>query len=99
VSEAVLDTLSDTPGRSARAVRLDWMPTEVVHALPARQPVNLTTDGTRIIASGPVTCTLLALPRGDYREQPRVLWSEDHYLQRVDLSGDTSGIRAGHRRY
>jgi DNA polymerase-3 subunit beta len=56
------------PGRALVPARIL---TGVVHALPARQPVDLATDGTRvIIGAGPVTYTLLALPDDGYPALP-----------------------------
>jgi DNA polymerase-3 subunit beta len=56
------------PGRALIPARM--LPA-VLAALPARQPVDLAFDGTRVtVAAGAVRYTLLALPDGDYPELP-----------------------------
>jgi DNA polymerase III subunit beta len=56
------------PGRVLIPAR---MLAPVLAALPARQPVEVAFDGTRlIITAGAVRYTLLALPDGDYAELP-----------------------------
>lgn len=45
--------------------------TDVVNALPARQPVTLASDAARLtITAGPATCTLLTMPPEDYPDLP-----------------------------
>jgi DNA polymerase-3 subunit beta len=56
------------PGRALIPAR---MLTPVLAVLPARQPVDLAFDGTRVvITAGAVTYTLIALPDGDYPDLP-----------------------------
>lgn len=56
------------PGRALIPARM--LPA-VLAALPARQPVDLAFDGTRVtVAAGAVRYTLLALPDGDYPDLP-----------------------------
>jgi DNA polymerase-3 subunit beta len=58
-------------GEPGRALIQARMLAPVLAALPARQPVEVALDGTRVsITAGAVRYTLLALPDGDYPKLP-----------------------------